>query len=361
MENNGTTFISYSHDSVDHVNQVLALSNRLRSDGIDCVLDQYEVAPPEGWPRWMDSEIRKSEFVLMICTENYFNRVMGREEPGVGLGVKWEGNLIYQYLYNSGTINTKFVPVLLNEADRHFIPTPLQGTSYFVVSQEDGYEDLYKRLLNQPKAVKPDLGKRRPLAKKEVKTDVSMFITGPINVELWDKAKWRGTFYFYHPDRIPVFGLGFKNESAAREIFKGWHRRYGERDEYEELRVAVIEGDIKGEDPGYTVHVGTNWKQVSKRLEEHGFQSDRDYLMCISRMNRMNPPSDSKNLEMFKELYRRTKSYLLIPGILSEDKTQVKPIFELGILKGSVIFKNVDDIGENDEDKVVLKTGDVDR
>ena len=50
----GEVFISYSWDSESHVQSVLAFSNRLRSEGIDCVLDQYEDSPPEGWPLWMD-------------------------------------------------------------------------------------------------------------------------------------------------------------------------------------------------------------------------------------------------------------------------------------------------------------------
>jgi hypothetical protein len=46
--------ISYSHDSPEHADRVRELSDRLRADGIDCILDQYEVSPPEGWPLWMD-------------------------------------------------------------------------------------------------------------------------------------------------------------------------------------------------------------------------------------------------------------------------------------------------------------------
>ncbi len=65
-------FISYSHDSPEHADHVLALSDRLRADGIDCVLDQYELSPPEGFPRWMDRQIRAADFVLMICTPTYF-------------------------------------------------------------------------------------------------------------------------------------------------------------------------------------------------------------------------------------------------------------------------------------------------
>ena len=43
-------FISYSHDSNAHADRVLALSDRLRRDGIDATVDQYELSPPEGWP-----------------------------------------------------------------------------------------------------------------------------------------------------------------------------------------------------------------------------------------------------------------------------------------------------------------------
>ena len=117
----GEVFISYSHDSEEHIWRVLDLSNRLRSDGIDCVLDQYETSPPEGWPRWMDRKIRDSQFVLMVCTETYYKRVMGDEEAGKGLGVRWEGGLIYQNIYNAGAMNTKFVPVLLRAEDLQFI------------------------------------------------------------------------------------------------------------------------------------------------------------------------------------------------------------------------------------------------
>jgi hypothetical protein len=81
-------FISYSHDSPAHADRILAFSNRLRADGIDAILDQYNPHPPEGWPRWMDTQIRDADFVLMVCTEIYYKRVMGEEEPGTGLGVR---------------------------------------------------------------------------------------------------------------------------------------------------------------------------------------------------------------------------------------------------------------------------------
>jgi SEFIR domain len=168
----GTVFISYSHDSSDHVRAVLTLSNKLRSEGVDCVLDQYEACPPEGWPHWMDREINKAQFVLMICTEAYYRRVMGEEKPGVGLGIAWEGSLIYNHIYVSGSLNTKFIPVIFDQEHAKYIPTPIQGATRYCVSANHGhgYQQLYSRLIGKPLTEKPALGKLKALSQREVKT-----------------------------------------------------------------------------------------------------------------------------------------------------------------------------------------------
>jgi len=62
-------FISYSHDSPAHAAKVLALSNRLRGNGIDAVVDQYEPFPPRGWIEWMKHQVRDAQFILVVCTE----------------------------------------------------------------------------------------------------------------------------------------------------------------------------------------------------------------------------------------------------------------------------------------------------
>ena len=72
----GTTprvFLSYSHDSDAHRERVLALSERLRCDGIATILDRYvNGTPPEGWPRWMQNRLDESDRVLLICTPTYY-------------------------------------------------------------------------------------------------------------------------------------------------------------------------------------------------------------------------------------------------------------------------------------------------
>ena len=79
-------FISYSHDSPEHEARVLTLANRLRDDGIDATLDQYEAFPPQGWIQFMNQQVLDAQFVLIICTETYCRRFARKETPGTGLG-----------------------------------------------------------------------------------------------------------------------------------------------------------------------------------------------------------------------------------------------------------------------------------
>jgi hypothetical protein len=160
-------FTSYSHDSPTHEQRVLGLSDRLRRDGVDAILDQYESAPPEGWPAWMEHQIREADFVLVVCSETYRRRVEGREEPHKGQGVVWENNSIYNRLYSDKLVNEKFIPVLLEDGSPDAIPIPLSGFTHYPVGTESGYEQLYRRLTNQPLISKPALGPLRSLPARE--------------------------------------------------------------------------------------------------------------------------------------------------------------------------------------------------
>lgn len=158
-----TVFISYSHDSLEHSDRVRDLSDRLLADGIDATIDQYQTAPPEGWQLWMERQIDTAQFVLLVCTDTYRRRVKKEEAPGKGLGVLWEASLIYSHLYDAGVVNEKFVPIVFESSDTEFIPRPLKPTTYYYVSSDDGYENLYRRLTDQPSHPKPALGDLRKL------------------------------------------------------------------------------------------------------------------------------------------------------------------------------------------------------
>lgn len=156
-------FISYSHDSPEHGDRVLALADRLRADGIDANVDEYVDNPSKGWHLWMEDEIEAADFVLVIATETYDRRRRGREEQSKGHGVRWEGAIISQALYDNALHNVRFVPVVFAAADAAHIPFFLKSVKWYEVGNDDGYEALYRRLTGQPEVVKRPLGKLRKL------------------------------------------------------------------------------------------------------------------------------------------------------------------------------------------------------
>ncbi|MCY2994343.1 MAG: TIR domain-containing protein [Planctomycetota bacterium] len=169
-------FISYSHDSEQHRNRVLAFSERLRSDGIETVLDQYVAgAPAKGWPRWMLDQLDAADYVLVVCTETYYRRFRGQEEPGKGKGVDWEGALITQEIYDGRSQTLKFVPVFLSDATDKWIPDPLRAGNYYALTSEDAYNRLYDFLLRQA-GVEP--GKLGPLKAKNRRQGEAMTFPG---------------------------------------------------------------------------------------------------------------------------------------------------------------------------------------
>lgn len=166
-----TLFISYSHDSSEHEQRVLALSDRLRNDGVDANLDQYESAPTDGWYFWMESQIRDSRFVLVVCSATYLRRLQHQEQPHKGHGVIWEANIIYNYLYSQKVSSDKFIPVLFEGASPEDIPLPLKSFTYYRAEKAEDYDKLYRRLTNQPLVSKPALGTLKSLPARDKSQD----------------------------------------------------------------------------------------------------------------------------------------------------------------------------------------------
>jgi tetratricopeptide (TPR) repeat protein len=142
-------FISYSHDSAEHCDRVLALATRLRADGLDAQLDQFETSPPQGWPLWCARQILDSNYVLIVCTAAYRDRFLGLEDFGKGRGVKWEAKVIHNILYYE-EVNSGFIPVIFDRPDAEHIPETVKEASWYLVPQNgtdsSGYIQLRQRL-----------------------------------------------------------------------------------------------------------------------------------------------------------------------------------------------------------------------
>ncbi len=168
-------FISYSCDSEDHKEHVVALANTLRDPwGIETDIDQYIRAkypytPEQGWDVWMEKRIEWAEFVLIVCTETYKRRFRGDEEPGVGRGVTWEGTIIRQHLYNDQLVNTKFIPVVFSSQDLTHVPIILNGNDKYILEDEKSFKELIYRLRKEPIVAMPEVATAKLQAPPEPK------------------------------------------------------------------------------------------------------------------------------------------------------------------------------------------------
>ena len=160
-------FISYSHDSEKHQQNVLELADRLRGEGIDCIIDQYEASPYEGWVRWAINQVEEAEFVLVVCTQQYNRLFSGKEETLEGKAVNWQGAIITQSIYDSQSNHTKFIPIAFSAQDSAHIPIILRGATFYVIDTPTGYEQLYRRLTNQSATPMPELGVIQQLPRRE--------------------------------------------------------------------------------------------------------------------------------------------------------------------------------------------------
>ena len=98
----------------------------------------------------------------MVCTEAYLRRVMGKEKPGQGLGVRWEGKLIYNRIYHDKPSGSRFIPILLPGSKPAYIPTPVLGHNRYEITSfhhaDSGYDGLYRHLVDKPRVIVPELG-----------------------------------------------------------------------------------------------------------------------------------------------------------------------------------------------------------
>ena len=157
IQGRSRVYISYSYDSDEHIKRVREFAARLKADGIDARIDtDVNCDPPEGWPSYSQDQIQDADYVILICTETYRRRFDGREEPGRGKGVTFEGKLIRQEIFDSQGRTKKFIPVILDFEDDAHIPSLLRDRGRYVVSRDAesaaalGYESLLRRLRPSP-------------------------------------------------------------------------------------------------------------------------------------------------------------------------------------------------------------------
>jgi hypothetical protein len=193
-----------------------------------------------------------------------------------------------------------------------------------------------------------------PIHDKMLPMDNDVFVQSFIDVDKWNSAQWFATAFLHDPEGVlpPYIGLVFQNIDAGREIFAGWIERLGKVDEYEELRISIVEGEILGEAPGYSVHISSDPTHSEKRARANGIELKTDRAVIICRFNRMTPEPGSPHLHCFKQEYQKQGRYFVIPV-----SAQIEPQFEYAIEKTEIHFRQASTITATDLDAVVFPVG----
>lgn len=119
-------FISYSHEEPAHDAWVLELAASLRKNGVDAALDQWDLLPGHDVALFMESQIRDSDFVVLICTPTY------AEKSNIARGgVGYEKNIISAEMLQAQDLRPKFIPILRKGEYASALPTYL-GSRYGV-------------------------------------------------------------------------------------------------------------------------------------------------------------------------------------------------------------------------------------
>lgn len=150
-------FISYSQDGDGHCDWVRSFADDLIHNGVDTILDQYDLSYGGDLFAFMEGAVRDTDCILCICTPEYVARANKRTR-GVGI----ESCLITPQLFDRHS-DKQFIPVVRTRG-AGVRPTPdyMASLVYADFTDDSKYRDqleaLLRHLHQKPRYRKPDLG-----------------------------------------------------------------------------------------------------------------------------------------------------------------------------------------------------------
>lgn len=154
-------FISYSWSTPQHEQWVLDMALRLVSDGVDVILDKWELREGQDKYAFMERMVTDPlvSKVLAVCDRQYTEKANNRKG-----GVGTESQIISKEVYDKVDQN-KFIAIVV-EYDQNgnaYVPAFFSSRIYIDMSTEEkaleNYDQLLRVIFNKPLHVKPSLGK----------------------------------------------------------------------------------------------------------------------------------------------------------------------------------------------------------
>jgi hypothetical protein len=143
-------FLSYAWENDAHRQWVREFATRLRADGVNVTLDQWDLRPGDQLPAFMERAVRENDYVIILCTPTYADRSNHRRG-----GVGYEGDIMTGEVI-TGQNQRKFIPVW--RAGNHWeeaAPGWLRGKYYLDLCGDPYAEEQYLDLLTTLHGLRP--------------------------------------------------------------------------------------------------------------------------------------------------------------------------------------------------------------
>jgi hypothetical protein len=152
-------FFSYSWDNETHKLWVLKLASALIKIGIEVLIDEWDLSRYNNDLHvFMENGIRESQNIILVCTPRYRQKANDR----IG-GVGVENTIITGEFYEGGK-GLKYIPIVKDygESLTECLPTYLKSKYAIDFNNpgdfKDRFDELVRKILNQPLYKKPELG-----------------------------------------------------------------------------------------------------------------------------------------------------------------------------------------------------------
>lgn len=154
-------FISYSWTTPQHEDWVINLAERLVSDGVDVIIDKWNLKEGHDKYNFMETMVKSPDIqkVLIILDKKYSEKAEHRAG-----GVGTETQIISPKIYGDVS-QEKFIPIVSEKDDsgNAYVPTFLESRIYIDLSERENFEENYEKLLRnifqRPAYSKPKIGK----------------------------------------------------------------------------------------------------------------------------------------------------------------------------------------------------------
>ena len=185
-------FISYAWENNDHKSWVKQLAVRLRGEGVETILDQWELAPGDQLSVFMERAVRTCDFVLIVCTPAYRDKSDNRTG-----GVGYEGDIMTAEV-STGADRRKFIPLLRADTWKLAAPSWLRGSYYIDLRgkpySEDNYNDLLHTVLDRREKApavedRNGAGHEEPIASESDVFDIPSPVEAYMRVRAWLDGK----------------------------------------------------------------------------------------------------------------------------------------------------------------------------